>query len=171
MIIWINGAFGAGKTTTASKLQNLLPGSFIYDPEEAGFFIRGNAPKSFSEGDFQDIPLWREINYLMLKTLAQSPTTIIVPMTLINPNYYNEIIGKLLADGIDIRHFILYIDKPTLIKRLMQRSFGFIDKEKFAIDAIDRCMYAFENHITEIKIPADTKSAKDIALEIKELIQ
>jgi len=54
MILWINGAFGAGKTTTVKKLRKLLANSFLYDPEEAGFFIRKNAPKSFLQGDFQD---------------------------------------------------------------------------------------------------------------------
>jgi len=63
MIIWINGAFGSGKSTTARKLHKLLKGSYIYDPEQIGFFIRKNAPKPFSKGDFQDIPLWREFNY------------------------------------------------------------------------------------------------------------
>ena len=38
MIIWINGAFGSGKTTCANILQKQLPNAFLYDPEQAGFF-------------------------------------------------------------------------------------------------------------------------------------
>ena len=57
MIIWINGAFGSGKTTTAIALKRKLPNSFIYDPENIGQFIRNNSNGLFSEGDFQDIPL------------------------------------------------------------------------------------------------------------------
>ncbi|WP_228834433.1 AAA family ATPase [Nocardia abscessus] len=33
MIIWLNGTFGAGKTTTAGELTALLPGSRIFDTE------------------------------------------------------------------------------------------------------------------------------------------
>ena len=44
MIVWLNGAFGAGKTQTAYELRRRLPGSYVYDPENAGFFIRDNLP-------------------------------------------------------------------------------------------------------------------------------
>jgi len=171
MIIWINGAFGSGKSTTASKLQKLLVGSHIYDPEEAGFFIRNNAPKSMLKEDFQDIPLWREINYKMLKTMSEgNDGVIIVPMTLINPEYYHDIIGRLTAEGVDVRHFILYLDKDTLTKRLRKRAWGFMHREKFALDAIDRCIHSYDNYITETKIAAHGKSANDIALEIATII-
>jgi adenylylsulfate kinase-like enzyme len=36
MIVWINGAFGAGKTTTAELVTELLPGAKIFDPEYVG---------------------------------------------------------------------------------------------------------------------------------------
>ena len=40
MLIWLNGAFGVGKTQTAHELHRRLPDSFIYDPEQAGYFMR-----------------------------------------------------------------------------------------------------------------------------------
>ena len=39
MIIWINGSFGVGKTSTAEVLKNELDKSVIYDPEEIGGFL------------------------------------------------------------------------------------------------------------------------------------
>ncbi|MGH2233506.1 adenylyl-sulfate kinase, partial [Enterococcus faecalis] len=36
MIIWLNGAFGAGKTTIADELQQKLLNAIIYDPEIIG---------------------------------------------------------------------------------------------------------------------------------------
>ncbi|MCL2404426.1 MAG: AAA family ATPase [Defluviitaleaceae bacterium] len=170
MIIWVNGAFGSGKSTTAVKLQKLLSGSHIYDPEEAGFFIRDNVPKTMLKDDFQDIPLWREINYKMLRTMSEGHNgDIIVPMTLINPEYYHDIIGRLTAEGVDVRHFILYLDKNMLAKRLRKRASGFIHREKFALDSIDCCIHSYDNYITETKIMAHSKSADDIALEIVNL--
>ena len=34
--MWLNGTFGAGKTTTAAELARLIPGARIFDPETAG---------------------------------------------------------------------------------------------------------------------------------------
>ena len=40
MIVWLNGTFGAGKTTAAHELLDLLPGSTLYDPELLGSGLR-----------------------------------------------------------------------------------------------------------------------------------
>jgi adenylylsulfate kinase-like enzyme len=40
MIIWLNGAFGSGKTRTAYELHRRIPQSYIFDPENIGFCIR-----------------------------------------------------------------------------------------------------------------------------------
>lgn len=39
-------------------------------------------------------------------------------MTIISPQYYNEIIKRLINDGTILKHYILYVNKETLIKRL-----------------------------------------------------
>ncbi|MEW2546658.1 hypothetical protein AB0910_12900 [Streptomyces sp. NPDC047002] len=55
MIIWVNGPFGGGKTTTARLLHRQLPTSLITDPEEIGFVLRksiGDHPTRHK--DFQD---------------------------------------------------------------------------------------------------------------------
>ena len=62
MIIWLNGAFGAGKTQTAWELRRRMADAYVYDPENAGFFIRKNLPPSLLTGDFQDYPMWRAFN-------------------------------------------------------------------------------------------------------------
>ena len=68
MIIWINGAFGVGKTSVANRLSELLSNSYIFDPEATGEYIWDNLPKELSRnGDFQDIPMWRDFNYKMLE--------------------------------------------------------------------------------------------------------
>ncbi len=96
MIIWINGAFGAGKTTAAYELHRRLPGSFVFDPEEAGFYIRARLPKSLRGSDFQDFPMWRSINREMLAYLAAKHAgPIIVPMTVVNEDYMDELVGAL----------------------------------------------------------------------------
>ena len=170
MIIWINGAFGSGKTTTAFELKRRLPNSFVYDPENFGYFIRRNAPESFSDGDFQDIPLWREMNYKALRMIAeQYGGTIIVPMTLVNLAYYDEIIGNLLADGVDVRHFILYVGRDELRRRLKKRTAFFLGRDTFALSSIDRCVEAFDTKITDVKIHTKNLSVDEIVEQIATL--
>ena len=66
MIIMINGAFGAGKTTMAHALCESLPGTMLFDPEEVGYMLRNVIPEERKqleapEGDFQDLDLWRKL--------------------------------------------------------------------------------------------------------------
>lgn len=59
-IVWINGAFGRGKTTLAEALHWRLPDAMSFDPEYVGYILRMWVPAPDS-GDFQDIPLWRKL--------------------------------------------------------------------------------------------------------------
>jgi adenylate kinase family enzyme len=44
MIIWLNGTFGAGKTTTARELVATTPGARLFDPELVGYLLRAILP-------------------------------------------------------------------------------------------------------------------------------
>lgn len=135
MIIWLNGAWGSGKITTATELYKRLPGSMIYDPEEAGFFINKVLPKELHQSDFQDFKEWREINVQLLKKLANDfDGDIIVPMTLINSLYVEEIIGELSQSNVEIYHFILETTPQTLNQRLDKRFEG---KKSWARERIE----------------------------------
>jgi len=137
MIIWINGAFGSGKTSAVFELNRRLPDSFVYDPEDVGFFIRQKTPKEFSHGDFQDIPLWREMNHKLIKMIMTKYSgTLIVPMTLVNPAYYYEIVGHLREDGFDLRHFILYASKEAILRRLRFRTSRIFGGDIFAVRSV-----------------------------------
>lgn len=150
MIIWINGAFGSGKTQTAFELHRRLENSYVYDPENIGYFIRDNIPLQMKKADFQDYAQWRKFNYEMLEYIAKNyDGIVIVPMTITNPSYYEEIIGSLKSHDIDIRHFILSADKKTLFKRLRKR---LESKNSWAANQIDRCINAFDKSIPGIKI-------------------
>ena len=164
MIIWINGAFGSGKTTCTYELNKRLPNSFVYDPENIGYFIPENIPKELHEPDFQNHEQWSLFNYEMLKYLAIAYDGIILaPMTLVNRQYYDEIIGQLIKEGIDVKHFILYAEKKTIEKRLNKR----LERgNTWAKSQIDRCIYAFNYDITEEKIITDNKSIDSIVEEI-----
>jgi len=167
MIIWINGAFGSGKTSAAYELNRRLPNSFVYDPENVGYFIRKNTPAEFSKGDFQDISLWRQMNYELISLIASEYSgTLIIPMTLVNPTYYGETIGRLKADGLDVRHFILYASKKEILRRLRYRKSRIFGGDTFAEDSVDRCINSFDNLITEEKIDTENLSVGEVVSEI-----
>ncbi|UKS57091.1 AAA family ATPase [Exiguobacterium acetylicum] len=119
MIIWINGTFGVGKTTAATGLQQRWSGSYIFDPEETGYFLRAQLPEN--KDDFQDEPLWRTFNRQLLEQLNTEDARIIVPMTLTNPEYFQEIIGTLRDSGHDVRHIALMAKEATVKRRLVSR--------------------------------------------------
>ena len=40
VIVWLNGIFRAGKTTTAKALTSVLPNARIFDSEHVGYLLR-----------------------------------------------------------------------------------------------------------------------------------
>ncbi len=124
MLVWINGPFGVGKTAIAFELNRRLPGSAVCDPEHVGFGMRRMLPASL-RGDFQDIPAWRHsVRELLGRTLATYDGPVIAPMTLVNPGYFQEIIGGLRDDGFEVHHFALLAEPATVVRRLRSRSLG-----------------------------------------------
>ena len=125
MIIWINGTFGSGKTTTAYELEKRVENAFVFDPERFGYVLMKNIPQSLQKKDFQDFPIWRETNYSLLKQISINyEGIIIVPMTVTNEEYFHDIISRLQKDQIIVKHITLMASKTTIIKRLRSRLEG-----------------------------------------------
>lgn len=160
MIIWINGAFGAGKTTISYELHRRISNSFVYDPENIGYFIRKHAPKSILKSDFQDHRMWREMNYSMLHSIANEYSgIIIVPMTVVNPQYFAEMITKLRDDNIDVKHFTLLANRETLLRRLKKRG---DHQSSWPAQQIDRCIASLSQDLFCTHIHTDQLTPDDI---------
>ena len=120
VIIWINGGFGAGKTTLAEELHRRLPDAVVYNPEDVGLmlwkWIRPN-------GDFQHLPSWRELVVATALSLRRHHAdTLIVPMSLIRDAYRAEILGGLADAGEEVLHVFLEADAGVLRERLTARA-------------------------------------------------
>ncbi len=151
MLVWINGSFGGGKTQTAHELQRRLPGSVICDPEHVGFGLHRMTPRHLRR-DFQDLPAWRQGVYEVLDlTLTGGAGPVIVPMTIIEPAYFAETIGRLRGSGHEVAHFALLAERATVLRRLRERGFGHalqlvagrdapVRRESFAASKLDLCL-------------------------------
>ncbi|GGK70675.1 NUDIX hydrolase [Streptomyces flaveus] len=123
-VVWINGAFGAGKTTTARELIDLIPNSTLFDPELVGAGLTHLLPpKHLAEvGDFQDLPIWRR---LVVDTaaalLAELGGVLVIPMTLLRQDYRDEIFGGLASRRIPVRHVLLAPAETILRERIAGR--------------------------------------------------
>ncbi|MGW5847557.1 NUDIX domain-containing protein [Streptomyces sp. NPDC055254] len=124
VIVWINGAFGAGKTSTARELAGILPDATLFDPEFVGDALRVLLPpKRLAEvSDYQDLPSWRR---LVVDTaaamLAELGGVLVVPMTLLRQEYRDEIFGGLAARRIAVRHVLLAPAETILRERIATR--------------------------------------------------
>lgn len=151
MLLWINGPFGGGKTQTAHEIQRRLPGSVICDPEDVGFGLRRMVPPSLRT-DFQSLPAWRQGVYEVLElTLTSGTGPVIAPMTIVEPLYFQETIGRLREGGHEVRHFALLAGRETVLRRLRERAFGHAlqlvagkgrdwSRESFAVSKLDLCL-------------------------------
>ncbi|MFE9843778.1 NUDIX hydrolase [Streptomyces goshikiensis] len=124
MIVWINGTFGAGKTSTARELVGLLPDSTLFDPEVIGDALRVLLPRKRIDEvtDYQDLPSWRR---LVVETaaamLGELGGVLVVPMTLLRQGYRDEIFGGLAARRIPVRHVLLAPEETILRERIAGR--------------------------------------------------
>jgi predicted kinase len=118
MMIWINGAFGAGKTTLADELHRRLPGAMPFDPEYVGYILQRWVPRPES-GDFQDIPLWRKlVAEFAVSLAAEYGRTLIIPMTVVNPAYREEIFALIGQAGERVLHVFLEVPAGELRRRI-----------------------------------------------------
>lgn len=165
MIIWINGPFGVGKTQTAFELHFRLPGSFVSDPEQHGLALFKTLPREL-RGDFQDLPMWRQTTFETLRYLDQKHDgTIIVPMTVVRPEYFEETVGQLRNAGVDVRHFTLLASRQTLLKRLRSRGES---SRSWAAQQIDRCLQDLQDPLFDLHIHAERLSIAGQAEAIAE---
>ncbi|NYV76088.1 AAA family ATPase [Streptomyces sp. UH6] len=124
MLLWINGPFGGGKTQTAHEIHRRLPGSVICDPEHLGFGLRRMTPPGL-RGDFQDLVSWRQgVVEVLDLALTRHEGVVIVPMTVTDPQYFAQTVGRLGELGHDVRHFTLLARRETVLRRLRERGLG-----------------------------------------------
>lgn len=165
MLIWINGAFGSGKTHTAFELKRRLAGAHVADPELLGFALHRMLPPA-ERGDFQDLAQWRKS---IVETLRHAEAShsgpVLVPMTIVRDDYFDEIVGGLRERGVDVRHYALITSPETLRKRLSTR-IAFVasglQRETWAMEQIPRCVSALAQERYGTHVATDLRTTDEV---------
>jgi adenylylsulfate kinase-like enzyme len=118
VILWINGNFGAGKTTTGTLLAQRSPRLRLFDPEWVGYLLRNNlADHNFT--DFQQLEPWRRLTPLVADELARfTGQSLVTVQTVLDENYWHELASGLSALGHEIMHVVVEADESVLRQRI-----------------------------------------------------
>lgn len=166
MLIWLNGAHGAGKTKVARRLAGSRSDMRLVDPEQIGFMLRRMWPGG-GPADFKDLPAWRSLTRDTLRALAEDPAVgdLVVPMTLVRPDHFQEIVGGLRAMGVDLHHFTLMASPATLRRRLRWR-LDWPTSRRWALSRIEPCNAALRDDLFRTHIETDGRRIKEVADDI-----
>lgn len=119
MIVWLNGAHGAGKTTTSALVHPLLPGSRVFDAEKVGEMLADIRPALADTDNFQHWPPWRQLVVeTARRVLDYTGGSLVAPMTVLVEQYWREISAGLAQHAIPVRHFVLHADQDALRRRI-----------------------------------------------------
>lgn len=168
LVVWINGAFGVGKTAVALELLPLLPNSILVDPEVIGFHLRDVLAADEQTDDFQDIPSWREITRDAVGSLARTRRgAVIVPMSVVHAGYFDEIVGGLRRSGLRVVHVSLVAPTGVIAQRLTDRS---VD-ESWALERVEACVGALADNRFGVHLDAEHESPTHLAARLARLIE
>jgi shikimate kinase len=118
VIIWLNGTFGAGKTTTARQLAGLLANARPFDPELVGYLLM-EALNDHEFRDFQDLPPWRELVPVFTEKIAAfTGQRLIAAQTVLREDYWRELTQGFSQTPLEVFHVLLHVDSDVLAERI-----------------------------------------------------
>ena len=119
MIIWVNGAFGVGKTTLTRELLDRHPEFVAFDPEGVGELLQQSIGARVVVRDFQDWPPWRDLVPRAAAGIADTTgSTLVAPQTVVVREYWLELMQGFAELGHEVFHIVLDADEETLSARI-----------------------------------------------------
>jgi predicted kinase len=173
MIVMINGAYGAGKTTVASRLVASIPNSMLFDPEEVGFMLRRIVPEEIRQREektdnFQDLELWKVLTVKVAGLLKMTyGKHLIVPMTIIHKEYFSYMFNGFKELDEQTCHFCLIANQETLCERLRRRGEA---EGNWCYRQIPTCVEAYQDTCFEEKIMTDGVPVEEIVDYVRKRI-
>ncbi|GAA0419374.1 AAA family ATPase [Virgibacillus salarius] len=173
MILMINGAFGVGKTCVANELIKIMDNSMIFDPEEVGFMLRNILRQNIKQvesttGDFQEFHLWKVLTVETAKLLvATYQKTLVVPMTIREPEYFRYIFNGFKMIDEQTIHFCLTAKEETIFNRLRKRGEA---EGNWCFRQTKKCIESFQENDFSIYIDTEHTAIDKVAQVIKKQI-
>jgi hypothetical protein len=119
VILWINGAFGVGKTTTASLVREREPTWHLFDPEWVGFTLRANLG-DVGFNDFQDLTAWRTLVPVIASEIASLTSgQLLAVQTVLVERYWAELLTGFAERDLSVFHVVLDADEAMLRERIL----------------------------------------------------
>ena len=166
MIVFLNGAFGVGKTTVAERLVERIPNSLLFDAEMAGYFLRAVVKPVEQPDDFQHLPMWRTLTVMTARWLQERyGRTLIMPMTIWRAAYFDEVMSGLRAFEPKLYHFCLTATEATLTERLRGRG----DRPEvlaWCLEQARHCLPVFQSPAFAEQIATDGQTPDALVEEV-----
>lgn len=119
MLVWLNGPFGAGKTTTARALVECEPGRRLFDPEWVGFMLRANLGDQHVD-DFQELAPWRALVPRVADEIGRlTGEDLVAVQTVLVERFWRELRSGFDHLGLDVFHVVLDVDEAALRERIV----------------------------------------------------
>jgi AAA domain len=118
VIVWINGTFGVGKTTTSTMLLEKLPGYRLFDPEWVGYLLRDHlSDHEFT--DFQQLPPWRTLVPKVAAEISEyTGQHLVAVQTVLEQKYWTELHAGMEDLGHQVAHVLLDASPDVLRARI-----------------------------------------------------
>jgi hypothetical protein len=166
VIVFVNGPFGVGKTTTVRHLAADLPEALVIDPEKVGHMLWSQLPKGLRQEEFELEPVWPALTRCLLGETARAyRRTLLVPMTIARERTFRQIVGALRQSGHDVRHFTLLAAANTIRDRLRARGeapdkWGELSWEGLQVE---RCLQALASPLFGVHLHTDGRTPRAVA--------
>jgi broad-specificity NMP kinase len=118
MLVWINGTFGVGKTTTGNLVVAETEWR-LFDPEHVGYLLAANL-KDLQFDDFQDLPPWRTLVPVVADQIRRLTgcAAMVAVQTVLVEDYWNELRHGLADHDLPVFHVVLDCDETELRRRI-----------------------------------------------------
>lgn len=118
MIVWLNGAFGVGKTTTCGHLARGDDRLRTFDPEWVGYMLAHNL-SDHAVTDFQQYPSWRRLVPVVADEISRfTGQHLVAAQSVLVEDYWREIAAGLADLGHEVFHVLLDADAENLHARI-----------------------------------------------------
>ncbi len=118
MIVWINGTFGVGKTTTGTIVAR-TPGWRMFDPEHVGYMLATNL-KDVDFDDFQELPPWRTLVPAVMDEVYHYTkcSALVAVQTVLAQEVWNELKAGFASLDQPVFHVVLDCETAEIRRRI-----------------------------------------------------